>query len=436
MTWTPSRTDFGYTGYNGDKGAQFGSKSNPAGEFALTAGQSLDKVQKVVANIATSAAGETTLTVKVGDTTIGESVTIPKSSANADYTFDAATATDGVVSLNFNSVVVYIKTITIYYGGGTVVEVPVFDLAEGEYFGSRTLTITAGEGATVDYTVTLDSKEVKKETAAASPVTVTLDQVGTYTVTAKAVKGSDASSEITKTYTIKAAPVIAFQAMDPANVKEGKYIIAYTSGDKSYVMKNEVYQNYYVTGTEFDLTTGEIPTEEYLFEVKAVEGGYNIVNNAGTYVSMVASGSHINLKPSEADAAVWTIEPANVEADGAYAVKATVPAVTAENASYLQFQLYKGTTPEFCAGANYLYPTFYAVSTSGVAATTAEAAKVYGTSGAIRVNAPAATTVRVYNAAGQAAATVKAEAGETTVNVPAGFYIVKAGTTVAKVIVK
>lgn len=54
MTWTPSRTDFGYTGYNGDKGAQFGSKSNPAGEFALTAGQSLEKVQKVVANLATS----------------------------------------------------------------------------------------------------------------------------------------------------------------------------------------------------------------------------------------------------------------------------------------------------------------------------------------------------------------------------------------------
>ena len=311
-----------------------------------------------------------------------------------------------------------------------------FSLAAGDYFGAQQVEISSlAEGAEVAYTVALDGTQVESKQAA-SPVSVSLDKVGTYVVTAKSVKGSESSAEQSATYVIKERQAIAFTPMDPANVKEGKYIIAYSDGEKSYVMKNEVYSNYYVAGTEFDLSTGTLPTAEYLFDVKAVEGGYNIVNNEGKYVSMVASGSHINLKPSEADAAVWTFEPANVAADGAYAVKATVPAVTAEKASYLQFQLYRSSTPEFLADSRYQYPTFYSADASGVEEAAAEVATVYTTAGAVVVKATEPTAVEVYNAAGQAVALRNAVEGETSINVPAGFYIVKAGTTVAKVVVK
>ena len=312
-----------------------------------------------------------------------------------------------------------------------------FSLVAGDYFGAQTLEITSlAEGAEVAYTVALDGTQVESKQAA-SPVSVSLDKVGTYVVSAKSVKGSESSAEQSATYVIKERQTIAFTPMDPANVKEGKYIIGYSDGEKSYVMKSEVYSNFYVAGTEFDLSTGTLPTAEYLFDVKKVDGGYNIVNNAGTYVSLVASGSHINLKSAEADAAVWTFEPANVAADGAYAVKATVPAVTSAKASYLQFQLYRGTTPEFCAGTNYKYPTFYSTDASGVEETAnAEVAAVYTTAGAVVVKASEPTAVEVYNVAGQAVVLRNAVEGETFIDVPAGFYIVKAGTTVAKVVVK
>ena len=52
------------------------------------------------------------------------------------------------------------------------------------------------------------------------------------------------------------------------------------------------------------------------------------------------------------------------------------------------------------------------------------------------VVAAEAAEVSVYTAAGQLVAAENVAAGESVINVPAGFYIVKAGDTVAKVIVK
>ena len=54
----------------------------------------------------------------------------------------------------------------------------------------------------------------------------------------------------------------------------------------------------------------------------------------------------------------------------------------------------------------------------------------------IVVVAAEAAEVSVYTAAGQLVAAENVAAGETVIGVPAGFYVVKAGNTVAKVIVK
>ncbi len=52
-----------------------------------------------------------------------------------------------------------------------------------------------------------------------------------------------------------------------------------------------------------------------------------------------------------------------------------------------------------------------------------QATKIYGTQGAIVVNAEKAATVRVYNITGALVASVDAQPGTTTVNLPAGIYI-------------
>lgn len=62
--------------------------------------------------------------------------------------------------------------------------------------------------------------------------------------------------------------------------------------------------------------------------------------------------------------------------------------------------------------------------------------KAVAVANGIEVNVAEAGLVSVYNAAGQLVANVNVVEGATTINVAAGFYIVKAGNNVAKVLVK
>lgn len=62
--------------------------------------------------------------------------------------------------------------------------------------------------------------------------------------------------------------------------------------------------------------------------------------------------------------------------------------------------------------------------------------KAVAVANGIEVNVAEAGLVSVYNAAGQLVANVNVAEGATTINVAAGFYIVKAGNNVAKVLVK
>lgn len=84
-----------------------------------------------------------------------------------------------------------------------------------------------------------------------------------------------------------------------------------------------------------------------------------------------------------------------------------------------------------------LFPTDYNF-TSGVEGVEgdANAATITPNVGSINISTPAAVTAIVYNAAGQAIANKAITEGTSTIAVAPGFYIVKAGTTVAKVIVK
>lgn len=88
--------------------------------------------------------------------------------------------------------------------------------------------------------------------------------------------------------------------------------------------------------------------------------------------------------------------------------------------------LYGGTTIQTTAYNNLVAAFKLPVKTTTAIETIdddAQAANIYGTQGAIVINAEKAATVRVYNITGVLVASVDAQPGTTTVNLPAGIYI-------------
>lgn len=303
------------------------------------------------------------------------------------------------------------------------VATPTFSLASGTYFNVQELRLSCEtEGAKVFYTID-NGEGVSEDREYSEPIQLTN---GIYEINTWATKeGFDASSPASAIYEIK---VIPFEEINVESVKEGKYVIAYNDleSGKSYIMKNEVISNYYVGAMEFDLTT-DTPAETELFVVKQTEGGYTIQNSENTYVALIQSGKFTNLKPQEANPFVWNFaksENGNIVATGQGID------------SYMSFKMYN-TTPEFLAEKNGNYPMFYFVSgTSSVNDAVANEFKAVAVANGIEVNVAEAGLVSVYNAAGQLVANVNVAEGATTINVAGGFYIVKAGNTVAKVLVK
>ena len=301
------------------------------------------------------------------------------------------------------------------------------------YWDEATVEIAcATEGATINYTVTKDDVADEPVTGAASPVSVKLTEPGRYTVTATASKDSETSEEASISFTIVAFP---YDRLDPnGEIKEGTYmIVAADETGQYYMMKNAVLNNFYVQATEFDFEAGVPTTDETcLFFVEKADGGYYIKNFDQTYVSLVKSGTYTNLKPAEETPFVWTFS----------GMKDAVVATGTEITVPMGFQMYTNkegvTTPEFAAGNDYTKPMFIYVNneTSGVETTMAGGVAVAGVDGAIAVAADEAVSVAVYTAAGQLAVSTEVAAGTTELSVAPGFYIVKAGDVVKKVIVK
>lgn len=301
-------------------------------------------------------------------------------------------------------------------------------VAEGaSYWDEATVEIAcATEGATINYTVTKDDVADEPVTGAASPVSVKLTEPGRYTVTATASKDGETSEEASISFTI-----VTFDRLDPnGEIKEGTYmIVAADETGQYYMMKNAVESNNYVQATVFDFEAGVPTTDETcLFFVEKADGGYYIKNFDQTYVSLVESGSRTYLKPAEETPFVWTFSGTK-DAVVAAGTEITVP---------MGFQIYNNNTPEFAAGNDYTKPMFIYVNneTSGVESTMAGGVAVAGIDGAIAVAADEAVAVAVYTAAGQVVVSTEVAAGTTELSVAPGFYIVKAGDVVKKVIVK
>lgn len=333
---------FGWDTFN-DKGQQIGSGSNPASSVTLTTSGLSGTIKNVTVETSGAKDIACSFEVSVGSTSYGTSNLEMNSK---EYSFDGSS--QGEIKLewtNTSSKAIYLKAIKVTYEA-TQCAAPTFSLAEGTYYEAQNVALScATPGATILYTINGGAEQTYSSA-------IRLAENGTYKIEAYAkIDGASDSEKVSATYTIADAPVIPFSKMDPANVVEGDYVIAYTEDGVTYVMKNEVWKDHYVTGVTCDLTTS-VPSDDCVFTVKKSGNGYTIQNSDGTYVALVKSGKYTNLKPAEATPYVWTFSGT---ADG---VVATGDGM---DNSYLQFTLYNGSTPEFLADSRYESPVFYLV---------------------------------------------------------------------------
>ncbi len=433
-TWNVSGA--GYEGsLNG--GAQLGSGGSTFdGTISLTNSSipANAQIQKITLVTGTKASGSPTFTVNatVNGNPFGEAFTCE----NEDTGGTTHELTGEVIGNNIVFTVestgkgyFLLKEIRVLYEVVDVLLAPGFSgVTDGaSYYDEATVEIAcATEGATINYTVTKDDVADEPVTGAASPVSVKLTEPGRYTVTATASKDSETSAEATISFTIKES--YSYEYLDPnSEIKEGTYMIVAADGSgQYYMMKNAVSNNFYVQAEKFDFgadpKTFDTP---YYFFVEKADGGYYIKNFDQTYVSLVESGTYTNLKPAEETPFVWTFSGTKD------AVVATGTEITVPMGYDVNFN-------NFAADADDVKPMFIYVNneTSGVESTMAGGVAVAGIDGAIAVAADEAVSVAVYTAAGQLAVSTEVAAGTTELSVAPGFYIVKAGDVVKKVIVK
>ncbi len=425
-----------YTGSNAG-GAQIGSGATTFnGTISLTNSSipANAQIQKIILVTGTARTGSPTFTVDatVNGNPFGEAFTCEnENTGGTTHELTGEVIGNNIVFTVKSTGNGYflLKEIRVLYEVVDVLLAPGFSgVTDGaSYYDEATVEIAcATEGATINYTVTKDDVADEPVTGAASPVSVKLTEPGRYTVTATASKDGETSAEATISFTIKES--YSYEYLDPnSEIKEGTYMIVAADGSgQYYMMKNAVSNNFYVQAEKFDFgadpKTFDTP---YYFFVEKADGGYYIKNFDQTYVSLVVSGTHTNLKPAEETPFVWIFSGTKD------AVVATGTEITVPMGYDVNFN-------NFAADADDVKPMFIYVNneTSGVEETMAGGVAVAGVDGAIAVAADEAVSVAVYTAAGQLAVSTEVAAGTTELSVAPGFYIVKAGDVVKKVIVK
>lgn len=335
------------------RGVQFGAAK---GAFTLTTKVSFSKVKKVSV-LLSSNENVNTVSLKVGDTSVGSVVSIEKKN-NYSVEWTAESPQNGIVELSFNDKKksIYIKSISITYEevAETKCATPTFNLtADATYTDAQDLVITSTtEGAQIEYKIEGDKLTAPITGKQASPATVHLTANGTYMVTATATKeGLDASESADLMFTIaKKMNKPTFNLTEGAVYGEAK-VLEITSDKVGAQIEYTVFggENISITKTEASPVSvtldqnGEYTVEAFALEMddyaKSDAAGLNfkIELAAGVPTFSVEEGTYteaqaITLSPGEGGAQVFYtinggteqpfIEPIKLEEDGTYKIAA------------------------------------------------------------------------------------------------------------------
>ena len=345
-------------------------------------------------------------------------------------------------------------------------------VTDGEtYYEEKAITITCPtEGAEILYTVTKDGEELASDIAT-SPIELKYSESGVYEIEAMSSKDEETSEAVTVTFTIKSISSITSVA---EFIEIGKSV-----GDKVVLQLNCPLTVTYKNARSIYAIDAEGSAIQ-IFNYNNIDEAIGQTYKAGDVIPAGIQGNLeiyngdtpeiTNPVASSFQAATETAEVSPIEktevtiADvNQYVVVRKV--TIAEAASTNNYTLTNGAGTEFAAyqnsnlffagevpvGDGKEYDVTGIVSTykgnAQITITGIELSVGAGVEGVeaadavIRANADGVVVVaadavaEVYNAAGQLVATAAVD-GESVIAVPAGFYVVRVGNTIAKVVVR
>lgn len=372
--------------------------------------------------------------------------------AVADWTGEQQSVTLEIGKQTFTDFVVYYKQVA-----ADQVLAPTFSLTSGTYEGTQSLSLNCEtEGATIYYTMNGGETQTYADA-------IELTEGNEYAFVAWAEKdGMTKSSEVTANYTI-VAPLVANSIAEFLTLgAENTDRVITLNCDLTVLFQGggEGTRDLYVkdaTGKGLFIYEYNNPQFNKGDVIDGVKGKYKDFNGTIEMVSPVYGvvKETVEVAPVSVDASQLTVDNVNeyvvvnnVELSEINGADATLNDETATLALYNKYNAC--TYPEelnkkyFVTGivsvynnAVQIYPLEITVDTeSSVNDAVANEFKAVAVANGIEVNVAEAGLVSVYNAAGQLVANVNVAEGATTINVAGGFYIVKAGNNVAKVLVK
>lgn len=337
------------------------------------------------------------------------------------------------------------------------VAAPTFSLTSGTYEGTQSLTLNCEtEGATIYYTV-------NGEEALAYTGAIELTE-GEYAFVAWAEKdGMTKSSEVTANYTI-VAPLVAnsiaeFLTLGAENADREITLncdltVTYQGGGndntRDLYVKDAAGKGLLIFGVNSVYSNGNIIPAGLKGKLKDYNGLPELVNpsNFGEVISgeevapEVFTAAAITANDLSKYIVLNDVSLTALENKNGTLTDASGDVVIRDN-GYCEYPTDFSKKYDVTAvvaifkGTIQVYPTEIVEHTSSsVNDAVANEFKAVAVVNGIEVNVAEAGLVSVYNAAGQLVANVNVAKGATTINVAGGFYIVKAGNNVAKVLVK
>lgn len=366
--------------------------------------------------------------------------------------WDGMAATVGITvtaTLNINTI-----TVTTVGGAITTVAIPVLTPKGGTYYEPQTVSMScATEGADIKYT--LDGGDPIAYTA---PIVVSK----TTTIMAQASKkGLTDSGTIETIYTILPLPevanIAAFNALPKGDIAKITGAVTAIFQDGRYLFMNDASGSLQVYG---DLGTAAYTNGDVLSGITGTVGEYGgvkqmvpVVESFGTATkgtSVVAKvvtsaeaktvevNSYIIIKNATI-ARTFPDDPKKAKNFTVTDAAGTIDAYSRFTSSVIPTD---ATTYDIFAitnaynGAAQIFPVEFIASSLGVDDIETGSTSIVAVNGAININAEKASEVLVIDAAGKVVAQKAIVAGENTIEVAGGFYIVKVANKVAKVIVK
>lgn len=211
VSWTTSGVIpyVAVTGYDANKGQQFGSKNSPA-IFSISTSDVNGTITSIKINASKGKNGSSTLAVSVGGNQYGKDVSLTNSATN--YSFEGSSSGEVKISIKSVSIAAYIKSIEITYtsSSSSSVAAPTFSDDSKSFSDKFDLKLSAGsDAAMIMYTTDGSTPSYKNGVGELYETPISI----THTTTVKAIAVSSKEEEsdvVTKEYKLELpAPTIS-----------------------------------------------------------------------------------------------------------------------------------------------------------------------------------------------------------------------------------